>query len=147
MFSDATNLIAEAEGSIKHARDILRDLDGSNRNGGLTITEYGAYVLVDDGADRWISTYDDFDSALFSVITAALNGKYYSEDRREARKDAYDALCSDCPCLYSRIGSGAHNNDLPSLVVELESDLDEDQIAEIFEEIGEEVPESEEADA
>lgn len=127
-----------ATNNLATANAILADLDGG-RKSCLTITGYGEYVLVDDGSDRWIASEADFQESLDTVINAALDGVYDADD--EGKKEAYDDLCYECDALYSRIGTGKYNRDLPGLRDLLADCCDEDEIADLFREICEEVPE------
>ena len=128
-FSDAASLISDTDTNLAVARRVYDDFAGCRQRGGLSLSYHGDYVIVDDEADRWIATTEDYACALTSVIADVIAGKINDED-----SDCYDALCHECGCIYSRIG---HPSDESALLVRLRDDgTDEVIIAEICEELG-----------
>lgn len=137
--SDAREVITDArdesERRLKRAEELYDDFAGKMEHGGLTLHTVGGYVLVDDDSDRWIAATSDYVDALKTVLTAVIEKGHYLDDS-EGKSAPYDALCSECPALYSRIGAGLHNDDVSSLLEKLAETLEEDDVNEIAEYLG-----------
>ncbi len=135
----ASDKIEEFGKRVKVAEEVMNDLGGKSRDG-ITLTQYGDYVMCDDGQDRWLTLSDDYSEALEEVVESVLEGKLENDGG-----DCYGELCSNCSVLYSRIGSGNYNNDIDELRKMLEEGndyakpLDEETIEDIFRELGIEV--------
>jgi hypothetical protein len=128
----ARDLIANTEDRLDIAGKIYRDLSGSSRTG-LSVKRYGKIVLIDDNNDKWLVNFDDYDDSLEDVIEYILSGR---ED--DDYSYYYNRFYSTCPSLYSRVGPGKYNANLPGLVQYLKNcDLTNDQIEIVFNEIGE----------
>ncbi len=134
VISDAREAHEETANRIKRAEKILYDLGGGGREyDTITLTRFGDYILVDDGADKWLGDYDTYARALESVLTACIEKGMYDDPLDGSE---YDHLCNDCSALYSRIGSGEYNNKTGELLTLLAETLDADEVAEIAYELG-----------
>ena len=144
--SDAREAISDArdesERRLERAEELYEDFAGNLEHGGLRLSFVGGYVLVDDEADRWLAEKDDYVDALKAVITAVVEKGHYLDDS-EGMSAPYDALCRECPALYSRSGCGRHNDDEPALLKMLAETLDEDKVNEIAEYLGIDIEEVE----
>lgn len=142
----ASKVIDNAESRLAIAQKAYYDFSGKSKSG-LTLTRYGDIILVDDDYDKWLADFDDYDDSFEDVVEYILSGA-----EEDDVSDYYDRLCANCPVLYSRIGSGEHNNDLHGLVECLRAhELTDEQIEMIFDEIGEDlesalIPEEESVD-
>jgi hypothetical protein len=135
-------VILEARTNLDRAEDIFADLSGQKQRG-LTLTHYGPYLIVDDDQDRWLCHEVDYQEACDKVLADAVAGKYTDDD---GDGEWYSDLCGECQALYSRIGSGLHNDDVPGLEKLLLQDLAEEQVQEIFGELGIEIEEEVDAE-
>lgn len=144
-----SKVLETAQANIKVAEEIHQDLSGAKRQGGLTLTVIGDYVVVDDEQDRWLTTVDDYRHSLDCVISSALAGRYKSDDDRSGMPvdmgDAYSDLCST-GCMYSNIGSGDYNDRLSDLLTELRESLSDAEVEKICEELQIDVAEVEAAE-
>lgn len=120
---------------IARAESIFADLSGNAKGyDTITLSYYGDYVVCDDGQDRWLAPTEEYQSAIDTVLNRCLGkGRYMGDEDSEDRKAAYDDLCSDCPALYSNIGSGSYNSKKSELLDLLAETLDEDTVAEVAE--------------
>lgn len=143
--SDARDIITdyrdESEARVKRAEEIYADFAGKREHGGLSVSVYGDYVLVDDEADRWLAEKDEFVDGLKAVLYAVVEkGRFMDDDDASA---PYDYLCNECPALYSRIGSGTYNNKTADLLALLAETLDDSDVEEITDYLGIEIEEEE----
>lgn len=116
MYYTAQELIDHAETRLNAAKALLEDFNGERQNG-LSVTKLHGFVIVDDEADRWIAAEFDYNNAVAEVVDRALTYKY---DRAEGMPHAnelinggedvsavaYNDLCAECGCIYSKIGTG-----------------------------------------
>lgn len=126
------NVIDEVQSNLEVAEKLYKDFAGKKREGGLCLSFYVKYLIVDDGQDRWLGEVEDYQSALDDVCKKAMEGKYGDD----GISDAYSDLCSDCGAMYSRIGTGEYNGNIGELVAELGKTLSRGTIGEICEELG-----------
>jgi hypothetical protein len=127
------NALAEAEGNLELARRIWRDLSGGNSDhSGVSIEIVGPYLLVSDTQDVWLTTTEEYQDALDSIVKNAANGEYDSENESEA----YSDLCGECPAMFSVIGQGEYNGRIPELIERISACVSESEVEEICERIG-----------
>jgi len=102
--------------------------------------------VCDDGQDRWLAPTEEYQSAIDTVLNRCLDKGHYMGDEdsedREDRKAAYDDLCSECPAMYSNIGSGSYNAKKSELLDLLAETLDEDTVSEVADQLHIEIEES-----
>ena len=79
----------------------------TSRKQGYSVTIVGDHAVVDDGADCWVCTKDDYEAACQSVVDEIIAGDHdgwYGPD--DDGVTPYDVLCqsSEIRLLYSNLG-------------------------------------------
>lgn len=127
------NVIVEVEGNLELARRIWCDLSGNNADhSGVSIEIIGPYLIVSDTQDVWLTTTEEYQDALDSIVKNAVSGEYTKENESEA----YSDLCGECPAMFSVIGQGEYNKRIPELIERISACVSKDEAEEICERIG-----------
>ena len=90
------SVLTEAESNLELAKRIWRDLSGSNADhSGVSIEIIGPYLLVSDTQDVWLTTTEEYQGALDSIVKSAAGGEY--TDENEDDNDGHPPPSSNTP--------------------------------------------------